>query len=186
MYALLAKYGAAAGLVITGLHYVSNGVVAGEQAAERWAKQQTNEVVQQVADRLGFVREEQLEHYTAQDLAEKEAVLAGINPSVVRALMKVESGNKSGAISSKGAIGLMQVMAFNAKRCRLDSPALLFRDDLNVKCGVQILKEELQANGWNLDRALQSYNGGAQCIGKCEESVKHSRLVLAELTRDLR
>lgn len=186
MYTLIAKYGAVAGVVVTGLHYVSNGVVTAEQAAENWAKQQSNAIVQQVADRLGFVREVEQENYSAQDLAEKEAVIAGINPSVVRALMKVESGGRSDAISPKGALGLMQVMPANHKLCGLSSPALLLRDDVNVKCGVEILRRALKNQNGNLPAAIMEYNGGALCVNKCEESIKHSRLVLAELARDLR
>jgi soluble lytic murein transglycosylase-like protein len=187
MYVLIGKYAAVAGMAVTGLHYVANGIVTAEQKAAAAIREKSNRAITEAAERLGFVRDQPpMENLTPADLAEKEAVIAGINPSVVRALMKVESGGKSYAISPKGAIGLMQIMPANHKRCGLSSPALLFRDEHNVKCGVQILAEELRAQGGNLTRALEAYNGGPQCIGRCEESIKHSRLVLAELARDLK
>jgi len=72
---------------------------------------------------------------TAEQLADRAALMQGINPALVRAVMHVESRGDAVAISPKGAIGLMQIMPANYERCGLEHPGKLYEPDINVACG---------------------------------------------------
>jgi len=111
----------------------------------------------------------------------------GVNPALIRAVMKVESNNNPAAISHAGAIGLMQVMPFNAgKRCGLPHSAKLWRESINVDCGTKILRQELETYKGDLFSALRAYNGGHKCAMSkaCSESENYVLKVLARLGAD--
>lgn len=101
-----------------------------------------------------------------------------VEARLLYAIMQIESANNPKAESHKGAISLMQVMPFNYKRCGLLSPKDLWDAKKNVDCGAQIISEELKHFKGNVTKALQAYNGGRGCVGKCGESVQYSRKVL--------
>ncbi len=114
---------------------------------------------------------------------EQEVLLAadrhGIDRKLFKALIKVESGWNPRALSHAGAMGLAQVMPFNHKRCGLVSPRQLWDVVHNTHCGAQILAEELQTYDGDVVKALQAYNGGPRCVGRCRESIQYSAKVLA-------
>ena len=116
-------------------------------------------------------------------IIEQEALLAadshGIDRRLFRALIKVESGWNPRALSHAGARGLAQIMPENHKRCGLGSPNQLWDAINNARCGAQILSEELQTYNGNVVKALQAYNGGPRCVGRCQESIQYSKKVLA-------
>jgi soluble lytic murein transglycosylase-like protein len=121
-----------------------------------------------------------------EDIAEREALRHKLNPALVRALMKVESSNNQYAVSSAGALGLMQIMPQNAKRCGLNWLQLASAEH-NIACGAQILAENMRAAKDDVVNALRLYNGGPDCVGGgCKESEKHWRLVLAAMAKDVR
>jgi len=79
-------------------------------------------------------------------------------PGLVMALIDVESGFDRWAVSSAGAVGLMQVMPFwpeqlGMKRWELTHIAA------NVRMGCAILRFYLQAEHHSYGRALARYNG---------------------------
>lgn len=124
-----------------------------------------------------------------EQLADREALLRGINPALVRAVMHTESAGKPDAESIKGAVGLMQVMPANYKRCGLPHPGKLWEPDLNVACGTQILAEELANH--KLDDALRVYNGGPKALKRgFKESeqyvVKVTNRLMEELDKEVR
>lgn len=184
MKVLIAKYTTLAGLSLTVLHYTSHGVLQVEDAVSSRFRATKEAVVGGLATDLGYERPPMETKKTVQDLAELEAIVAGVNPSLVKALMHAESAGDSFAVSPVGAIGLMQVMPFNAKRCGLKSPGELFDDRKNIKCGVQILREELRTYDNDPVKAIQAYNGGAKCIGRCPESIRHAQIVMKRLATD--
>jgi soluble lytic murein transglycosylase-like protein len=116
-------------------------------------------------------------------ILEKEAEVAasrhGIDHRIFKALIKAESSWNPKARSKAGAISLGQIMPANAKRCGLKSAKELWDPVKNLHCGAQILKEEIRTYKGDLNRALQSYNGGPLCIDRCQESINHARIVLA-------
>lgn len=101
-----------------------------------------------------------------------------IKRPLLRALIRVESGGNIRAESRVGARGLTQVMPFNARRCGLKHPDQLWDLVSNLRCGAQILREEIDEHG-DLNRALQAYNGGPKCINRCKESIQYASKVLA-------
>jgi soluble lytic murein transglycosylase-like protein len=94
---------------------------------------------------------------------------------VLKALVKVESAYNPKAISPVGARGIAQIMPFNAKRCGLPDADHLWDATTNLRCGAQILREELDVHG-DLQRALTVYNCGRV---KCAEGQKYAKKVLA-------
>ena len=120
---------------------------------------------------------------TVREIAQKEARKHGINPDLVMALIHQESTGDELALSPKGAIGAMQVMAYNAKRCGM-KPAELIDKKKNIACGTQIFAEELRAASGDPVVALRRYNGGPKCAGGgCRESEGHWRGVFRALVR---
>jgi soluble lytic murein transglycosylase-like protein len=81
---------------------------------------------------------------------------------LVHSLVKAESGYRAGAVSSKGAIGLMQLMPGTAKLLGADphDPAQ------NVDAGTRHLRDLLLKYDGGLYRALAAYNAGAGAVAK--------------------
>jgi soluble lytic murein transglycosylase-like protein len=116
-------------------------------------------------------------------LIDEAADREGIPRHMLHALVHVESRKNPQAVSHVGARGLGQVMPFNTKRCGLRKPDELWDPIKNLRCSAQILREELDTYDGNEVKALQSYNGGPKCIGRCKESIQYSKNVLAEAGR---
>lgn len=87
-----------------------------------------------------------------------EATRAGIDPQIVLSLIQVESAFQRFAVSSAGAIGLMQVMPFWIDEIgRPDDN--LFDMRTNLRYGCTILAHYLKRERGDLTRALARYNG---------------------------
>lgn len=106
---------------------------------------------------------------------EKAADAFGIKRNVFKALVKVESGGNPKAISPVGARGVAQIMPFNAKRCGLSSSDKLWDAVLNLRCGAQILSEEIEVHG-DYHKALTVYNCGRV---KCPAGQQYANKVLS-------
>jgi soluble lytic murein transglycosylase-like protein len=106
---------------------------------------------------------------------ERAADAYGLSRKVLKALVTVESAYDPKAVSSVGARGIAQIMPFNAKRCGLRDADHLWDATTNLRCGAQILREELDVHG-DLQRALTVYNCGRV---KCAEGQKYAKKVLA-------
>jgi len=76
---------------------------------------------------------------------------------LLAAVIAVESGYRSDAISPKGAQGLMQLMPATAKDLAVVNP---FNPRENVFAGARYLRELLDKNGDQYWRALAAYNAG--------------------------
>lgn len=110
----------------------------------------------------------------------QEAKRYNTHPELLRALIRHESLENPDALSLKGAIGYAQIMPANAKRCGLSRVSELWDMQKNVRCGAQILSEELQVYDGDLEKALFSYNGGPSCVKhRCSESINHANKVRA-------
>ncbi|MDZ7802896.1 lytic transglycosylase domain-containing protein [Thiohalophilus sp.] len=87
-----------------------------------------------------------------------EAKRAGLWPELVLAVIEVESNFDRFAISSAGAMGLMQVMPFWLDE--IGQPGdNLFDIRTNLRMGCTILKYYLEKENGNLTPALARYNG---------------------------
>jgi len=87
-----------------------------------------------------------------------EARRARLEPELVLAVIQVESNFNQFAISSAGAIGLMQIMPFWLKE--IGKPGdNLFSPYTNLRYGCTILRYYLDKEKGNRTRALMRYNG---------------------------
>lgn len=83
----------------------------------------------------------------------------GIDPTLVRAVIQVESNYESRARSVKGAKGLMQLMPETARRYGLANP---YDPAGNIDAGIRHLKSLLDR--FPLTLALAAYNAGAAAV----------------------
>jgi transglycosylase-like protein with SLT domain len=87
----------------------------------------------------------------------------GLSPSLVSALMAVESDFDPTAVSSKGAQGLMQLMPLIAQYYRVYNP---FNPRQNIEGGVRYLSDLLRLFNNQLPLAIAAYNGGEGMVRK--------------------
>lgn len=98
----------------------------------------------------------------------------GLKRSILRALVRVESAYNPKAVSHAGARGVAQIMPANARRCGLRDASNLWDPTYNLRCGAQILREELDQHG-DLHKALTVYNCGKV---KCAEGQRYAAKVI--------
>jgi len=87
-----------------------------------------------------------------------EARRVDVPPELVLAVMDVESRFDRYAVSSAGAVGLMQVMPFWPRELGMSNEQLVRIPD-NVRMGTTILGYYLRKERGDYPRALQRYNG---------------------------
>ena len=92
---------------------------------------------------------------------ERAAGRHNVDPNLVRALIKVESNFNPNAVSSKGAMGLMQLMPQTARELHLTNP---FDPEENVDAGVRHLKKLMESFGGDVRLSLAAYNAGAGAV----------------------
>lgn len=87
-----------------------------------------------------------------------ESKRVSLPPELVMAVMEVESRFNRYAVSSAGAVGLMQVMPFWPRQLGMSNEQLVRIPD-NVRMGTTILSYYLRKERGDYERALQRYNG---------------------------
>ena len=100
---------------------------------------------------------------TPTELADAAAIKYGLPPSLVRSVMSAESAGRQGAVSPKGAIGLMQVMPQTAERF---GKVNLFDAEQNIRTGTRYLHMLQQLFRHQLDLVLAAYNAGEQVVAR--------------------
>ena len=96
---------------------------------------------------------------TIQQIAADQAVSADL----VNSIIKVESNYNARAISSKGALGLMQLVPSTARRFGVSNA---FDPRENVAAGVKYLNYLLQRYQGNYPLALAAYNAGEGAVAR--------------------
>ena len=94
-------------------------------------------------------------------IIEHAAVSAALEPNLLRAVIVVESGFNSHAVSKRGAIGLMQLMPATASRYGVSNP---YDARQNVHGGARYLKFLIDRYGHDVRLALAAYNAGEDAV----------------------
>jgi len=96
-------------------------------------------------------------------IIEKAATSASVESNLLRAVIVVESGFNSRAVSKRGAVGLMQLMPATATRFGVSNPY----DPLqNVHAGARYLKFLIDRFGQDVSLALAAYNAGEDAVDR--------------------
>ena len=98
-------------------------------------------------------------------LIQKYANRYGVDPSLVRAVMRNESGFNPNAVSPKGAQGLMQLMPGTASSMGVSNP---FDPEQNIAGGVGFLRHCLDCFGQNVPLAVAAYNAGPGRVARSQ------------------
>jgi soluble lytic murein transglycosylase-like protein len=111
-----------------------------------------------MSNRLKSILPDPVKRLKLLRLVHAEATRAHLPPELVLAVIDVESRFDRFAVSSAGALGLMQVMPFWLKEIgRPDDN--LFHPRTNLRLGCTILQYYLNRSHGDLRRALERYNG---------------------------
>jgi len=94
-------------------------------------------------------------------LVEQAASRFQVDPELIHAIIRVESGYDPKAVSSKGAMGLMQLIPATAQRFGVANP---FDPKQNLEGGVNYLKYLLDLFGGDLSLSLAAYNAGEHSV----------------------
>jgi soluble lytic murein transglycosylase-like protein len=104
--------------------------------------------------------------FTEQEInaaIDRAAARHNVDPSLVRALIKVESNFNPNAVSRKGAMGLMQLMPQTAHQLKVTNP---FDPNQNVDAGVRHLKQLMESYGGDVKLTLAAYNAGQGAVSR--------------------
>jgi soluble lytic murein transglycosylase-like protein len=94
-------------------------------------------------------------------LIDRAAAESRLRPALIHAVVRAESAYRHDAISSKGAVGLMQLMPATAERYGVSNsmdPAQ------NLRGGSEYLRDLLQMFDNDLQLALAAYNAGENAV----------------------
>jgi len=86
----------------------------------------------------------------------------GLDPSLLKAVVRAESGFNPQAVSSKGAMGLMQLMPATATALGVSDP---FDPRQNLAGGARYLRQQMDRFG-DVRLALAAYNAGPAAVAR--------------------
>ena len=99
-----------------------------------------------------------------------------INPRLLASIMRAESAGRPGAVSSKGALGLMQVMPGTARGMGVRDPqAMLTNPVLAMSTGAAYLKRLQAQFGNDVPVVVAAYNAGPGAVMKARRRIPRYR-----------
>lgn len=127
-----------------------------------------------------------------RDLAEFEEIISraasqyGLDPNLIKAIIHTESGGIPDVHSSRGAIGLMQLMPETATNLAVSDPS---DPRTNIWAGTEYLSQLLKQFRGDLILALAAYNAGPKTVKRYggippyPETMEYLQKVLREWQR---
>lgn len=151
-----------------GLHWLDKAAAAGHPQATRLRGMFSGDAAERSSachSRYALEEEGPLRPLRApqqvRSLVEEIAPRYGLDPSLVLALIKVESAFKANAVSPKDARGLMQLLPSTAAMYGITE---LFDPRQNVLAGVKHLQDLLVVFKGDVTLALAAYNAGSGAV----------------------
>lgn len=177
MNAILWKSGFILSAFVTASSVYSHGWLMLENKVKSTAAEARDTYARRIVERAGFDVKPKVD---LDQFIEERAATCSIDSNLVRALIFAESNFNSTAVSSTGAIGLMQILPSTAKLFGYTSDEMA-DPYKNVTVGVKHLCGDLKAVEWNAPKAIERYTCGPEKMG-CAEGVAHARNVLTIAT----
>lgn len=109
-------------------------------------------------------------------LVEAAARAYQVDAALLHAVISAESGYNPAAVSSKGAVGLMQLMPETARRYGVGNS---FDPEQNIHGGTKYLSDLLQMFNNNIELAVAAYNAGENAVIRHGYSIPPYRETLA-------
>ena len=116
--------------------------------------------LESLKERMDLFINEETEY---DELIKRVAKEEGVDPLLIKAIMKVESNFKVYAVSRKGARGLMQLMPHTAKKLGVED---IYDPEENLRAGVMYLKKMLEKFKGDMVLALAAYNAGPLVVSR--------------------
>src|ERR1019366_4591892 len=119
-----------------------------------------------------------------QSVVHSAAKTYDVEPNLIDAVIRQESGGYPCVVSEKGAMGLMQLMPATAVELGANEP---FDINQNVTAGTRLLAELLQRYQGDLNRVLGAYNAGPAAVDRAggpppfPETINYVHSILQQL-----
>ncbi len=114
----------------------------------------------QAADHKTVLADLPLADQNLSTLIEAAARKYKVDPKLVAAVAEVESNGNQEAVSSVGAIGVMQLMPDTAASLGVDP----YNKQQNIEGGAKYLRQMLDTFGGDLTKAVAAYNAGPGAV----------------------
>ena len=102
------------------------------------------------------------------DIIRNASIIYGVEPELIKSVIKTESNFNPYAISEKGACGLMQLIPETAERFNVTD---IFDPKSNIYGGTEYLGYLLTLFSGDLELALAGYNAGENAVIKYNEQI---------------
>lgn len=143
--------------------------IGNDPAAFPLAKEVTPALVRYLSQHPNLKKYETLLNQAARDFS--------LEPALLKAVMAAESGFNTNAVSTKGAIGLMQLMPDTAQRYGLQADQKqtiqekLTDPKTNIRLGARYLRDLQKMFTSRLDLIIASYNAGEGAVQKYKNQI---------------